>query len=632
MKYLGLSVALILISAAQVFGQWVDITDQLPEHPEPPEIEEDGDNEGDFWITPTFNVPSSINKLFHIEGSIIVTRAFDILISANEEGTFHSTNAPFSVYDPFVTVLLSTTPRQSPVQYITRRGKLFALAHNEISHESNTGLYQLDTTTGTWEKQFDVIPDYNRDAYGEIEFYDYCEFTDTHFIVTKLRKESESSSSRTTFTYHSYMWQSQDGTTWHKVESDELPLPALDQFFCSNGKIYAPTGHGVLESSDQGSTWQLQIQAGQDNRQPYISSFATNGQLYNSRLYPWPSIFFDDEVGIHTDWRLLDLDTLSIDTHVLPIDGILEVSKHGSYTIVVGSDSFEIDYLHPAYFSSNKGITWDRINLDGIELYKPLTEPFYFNPYDGLLWTFLLSDDQAYTVAHDKLWRRPRSELDLRRTTQIITEPDHTVANAGDPVTLTIDAVGEGELIYQWYKDDVAISGANAYQLSIPELSASDKGDYHVTVQGERGEVTSRKVRVDVMLDFESFAALNFPTGRRAPEDDANGNGISNLQEFYFGPNTKDPASTKTIQKGQDLGLFTNDEEFLTLTVRRRINAEGSSLNVQAAPTLAELNAADPRAKQVGSSHIEGDFEVITFRSTFNTDDSPSGFIRAVIE
>lgn len=84
---------------------------------------------------------------------------------------------------------------------------------------------------------------------------------------------------------------------------------------------------------------------------------------------------------------------------------------------------------------------------------------------------------------------------------------DQTVV-AGSQVVLSVNALGTGPLLYQWFKDGAAIDGATGSQLVIASASASDVGAYKVVITNESGAVTSQ-------TSFLSLAGSPFETWTR---------------------------------------------------------------------------------------------------------------------
>ena len=68
----------------------------------------------------------------------------------------------------------------------------------------------------------------------------------------------------------------------------------------------------------------------------------------------------------------------------------------------------------------------------------------------------------------------------------------------GQPGTLSVAATGSGTLAYQWYKDGVAISGANGATYYISSLQFTNAGGYSVVVSSAYGSVTNAAAPVAV--------------------------------------------------------------------------------------------------------------------------------------
>ena len=78
----------------------------------------------------------------------------------------------------------------------------------------------------------------------------------------------------------------------------------------------------------------------------------------------------------------------------------------------------------------------------------------------------------------------------------ITAQPASVTLNAGSPLSLSVTATGTGPLVYQWYKDTVAISGATAATYSVASAALSHWGSYTVKVSNAQGAVTSAAANV----------------------------------------------------------------------------------------------------------------------------------------
>lgn len=64
-------------------------------------------------------------------------------------------------------------------------------------------------------------------------------------------------------------------------------------------------------------------------------------------------------------------------------------------------------------------------------------------------------------------------------------------ANAGETVTFSVTAVGEGAMSYQWRRDGVALEGATASSYSLSNVQGGDGGLYDVVITNALGSVVS---------------------------------------------------------------------------------------------------------------------------------------------
>ena len=68
----------------------------------------------------------------------------------------------------------------------------------------------------------------------------------------------------------------------------------------------------------------------------------------------------------------------------------------------------------------------------------------------------------------------------------------------GQPATLTVGAVGTGDLLYQWYFNGQTIAGATSNSYTIPTIQFTNAGLYSVVVSSSLGSVTNTPYQVVV--------------------------------------------------------------------------------------------------------------------------------------
>lgn len=90
----------------------------------------------------------------------------------------------------------------------------------------------------------------------------------------------------------------------------------------------------------------------------------------------------------------------------------------------------------------------------------------------------------------------------------ITTEPSPESVHAGDDVTLSVAAASLTAATYQWFKDGVAIPGADSATLDLGKASASMAGKYSVAVTNASGTTTSSVASVAV-APVDHFLAVS---------------------------------------------------------------------------------------------------------------------------
>ncbi|MBQ4536691.1 MAG: immunoglobulin domain-containing protein [Lachnospiraceae bacterium] len=98
----------------------------------------------------------------------------------------------------------------------------------------------------------------------------------------------------------------------------------------------------------------------------------------------------------------------------------------------------------------------------------------------------------------------------------ITTQPQGITLLEGESGSLSVEAKGMAPLKYQWYKDNVAISGATSATLALNDVTTAATGNYTVKVtDAKSGEITSTAATVTVN---EKVKILTQPQGFTALE------------------------------------------------------------------------------------------------------------------
>lgn len=100
------------------------------------------------------------------------------------------------------------------------------------------------------------------------------------------------------------------------------------------------------------------------------------------------------------------------------------------------------------------------------------------------------------------------AQLNVKIKPGITQQPPSTISlNAGETLTLSVDADGTEPMTYQWFKDGQPIDGANQPTYEKTNVTTEDAGTYYCKVSNECGEVNSSNTVVTVTL--KQVAGLN---------------------------------------------------------------------------------------------------------------------------
>ena len=126
-----------------------------------------------------------------------------------------------------------------------------------------------------------------------------------------------------------------------------------------------------------------------------------------------------------------------------------------------------------------------------------------------------------------------RVQFTANTAPSISTHPQNVTVAAGQPASFSVTASGTGPLQYQWQRNGVNISGANASTYTLSTTTAADSGAmFRAIVSNGAGSVTSNPATLTVLSNVA-------PTGRiTAP---ANGANYRGGQTFTFTGTGTDP-------------------------------------------------------------------------------------------
>jgi glucose/arabinose dehydrogenase len=121
---------------------------------------------------------------------------------------------------------------------------------------------------------------------------------------------------------------------------------------------------------------------------------------------------------------------------------------------------------------------------------------------DGNLYYLSISQSGLYKIIYSGGGSAPA----------ITQQPMSQTVSAGQPVVFTVGASGSTPLSYQWYKNNVAISGANSATYSISSAQTTHQGTYKATVSNSYGTATSANANLTVgAFNAQPVASISSP-------------------------------------------------------------------------------------------------------------------------
>jgi hypothetical protein len=131
-----------------------------------------------------------------------------------------------------------------------------------------------------------------------------------------------------------------------------------------------------------------------------------------------------------------------------------------------------------------------------------------------------------------------RLNVESVTTPVIVLQPYGGIVATGAYHILTVAAVGEVPLQYQWFKNEVSLSGATNRQFEFTTIQTNDAGSYAVRVVNQLGSVNSLPANLQVSTTNQGGGLVRFETTN--PIYDVDGitplSGTNFLAQLYAGP------------------------------------------------------------------------------------------------
>jgi thiol-disulfide isomerase/thioredoxin len=126
----------------------------------------------------------------------------------------------------------------------------------------------------------------------------------------------------------------------------------------------------------------------------------------------------------------------------------------------------------------------------------------------------------------------------------ISDQPTNRKVETGTALNLSVTAVSDLPITYQWKFNDIDIPNATSPALTIEDTQSTDAGPYTVAVSNSNGTTLSEIATVEVIPGFlDTLIAQGVPTELRGFSDDPDKDGIINAYEFLSRTDANDPSS-----------------------------------------------------------------------------------------
>ncbi len=196
----------------------------------------------------------------------------------------------------------------------------------------------------------------------------------------------------------------------------------------------------------------------------------------------------------------------------------------------------------------------------------------------------------------------------------IHTQPTHLNLPLGGQGTLSVGVNGSGPLTYQWFKDGVAISGANAQTLAISNAQLSDRGIYHVQISDLENAVTSTSAAIEVSAAPLPVSIVSQPQSQTVTVGDpivlsVSANGASPIRYQWSKGGVVIPGAT---QAGLQINSATlNDAGSYSVRVENDVNAINSNFaTVNVTAQIAPVSIVSQPQSRVVTEGATATFQV----------------------
>ncbi len=213
----------------------------------------------------------------------------------------------------------------------------------------------------------------------------------------------------------------------------------------------------------------------------------------------------------------------------------------------------------------------------------------------------------------------------------ITGQPTSMSVAAGSSPTLSVTASGSAPLVYQWKFNGTNLSGATSASLALNNVGVAQDGLYTCVVTNTAGTALSSAARLVVSVTFNQWASYYGLGTNPAPNADSDGDGITNLQEYFhnLNPNAAASATDRAALPQVALEAATQSTpRYLTLTFRQSARATLSNVALQASSDLVSgWTAVTPDVQQILSYDAATGDPIVRWKVIVPSD-RPQDFLR----
>jgi HYDIN/CFA65/VesB family protein/Ig-like domain-containing protein/immunoglobulin I-set domain protein len=179
--------------------------------------------------------------------------------------------------------------------------------------------------------------------------------------------------------------------------------------------------------------------------------------------------------------------------------------------------------------------------------------------------------------------------IKMKPLAEITTQPKGSTVTVGQNFSFEVAADGEN-LMWQWFKDDMKIDGAESKKLDFMPITLDDAGFYYCEISNDCGTVTSEVAELKVNpggsgpIISVSMTSVDFGNVALAGSD------VADLTDFIVNTGDKDLMITRIVIAGTNADLFSIEAGDAPFTVKP---GEKHSISIKFMPDDAGSKTAE---------------------------------------